>query len=133
MIRVLVEDGTASLDTKNWIYVKVALSTGDAVTRPFIIVFDPISERAGMRYRKVDLDGSGDVRGKPVDALLIYNERKEHSVISTYLRSTNLLRSNTPPSRGKLVLNTPFLDAGVPASKETRRIYGTSAGGRRMY
>src|SRR6266403_1953270 len=65
--------------------------------------------------------------------LLIYNERKYNSTITTYLRSTNLLRSNTPPSSGKLVLNTPFLDAGVPASKETRRIYGTSAGGRRIY
>lgn len=30
-------------------------------------------------------------------------------------------------------MNTPFRDAGVPASKETRRIYGTTAGGRRMY
>jgi hypothetical protein len=51
----------------------------------------------------------------------------------SYLRSTTLLRSNTPPSRGKSVLNTPFLDAGVPASSETRRMYGISAGGRRIY
>lgn len=42
-------------------------------------------------------------------------------------------RPKTPPSRGKLVLNTPFLAAGVPASIETRRIYGTYAGGRRIY
>ena len=65
--------------------------------------------------------------------LLIYNEIRENSTVSTYLRSTNSLRSNTPPSSGKLVLNTPFRDAGVPACKETRRIYGISAGGRRMY
>lgn len=30
-------------------------------------------------------------------------------------------------------MNTPFLDAGVPASSETRRTYGVSAGGRRIY
>ena len=90
MFRVLVEDGTASLDTKNRIDVKVALSTGDAVTRPFIIVFNPISERAGMRYRKVDLDGSGDVRGKPVDALVnIQREKREQCNI--YLLALHIL------------------------------------------
>lgn len=77
MIRILVEDGTARLDTKNWIDVKVALSTGDAVTRRFIIILDPISERASMRYRKIDLDRSRDVRGKPVDALVIRREKTD--------------------------------------------------------
>jgi hypothetical protein len=130
MIRILSEDGSARLDAKKWIDVKVTLSAGDAVTTSFIVILDPVSERASMRYRKVDLDRSRDVRGKPEDAFV--NLQRE-STISTYLRSTNSLRSNTPPSSGKLVLNTPFRDAGVPASKETRRIYGTSAGGRRMY
>ena len=64
---------------------------------------------------------------------LLANDGEKRLIVSTHLRSTKTLRSNTPPSRGKLVLNTPFLDAGVPASIETRRIYGISAGGRRMY
>jgi hypothetical protein len=135
MVQVFVKDGSARLDSKKWIDIEVALSTSDAVTRSFIVILDPVSKRASVRYRKVDLDGSGDVRGKPVDAFvttLSHNEG-EGSIVSTHLRSTKLLRSNAPPSRGILVLNTPFLDAGVPASNETRRIYGTSAGGRRMY
>jgi hypothetical protein len=53
--------------------------------------------------------------------------------VFAHFRSTSFFRSNTPPSRGKSVLNIPFLDAGVPASRETRRIYGISAGGRRIY
>lgn len=133
MIQVPVEDGSACLDSKKWIDVEVALSTCNAVARSFIVILDPISKRASMRYRKVDLDGSRNVRGKPVDRICYSTVNEENSVVSTYFRSTNVLRSNTPPSRGKLVLNTPFLDAGVPASSETRRIYGISAGGRRMY
>jgi hypothetical protein len=64
MIRILSEDGSARLDAKKWIDVKVTLSASDAVTTSFIVILDPVSERAGMRYRKVDLDGSRDVRGK---------------------------------------------------------------------
>lgn len=30
-------------------------------------------------------------------------------------------------------MNTPFRDAGVPASRETRTTYGVYAGGRRIY
>jgi len=76
MIRILSEDGSARLDAKKWIDVKVTLSTGDAVTTRFIVVLDPISERAGMRYRKVDLDGSRDVRGKPEDAFVNLQQEK---------------------------------------------------------
>lgn len=49
------------------------------------------------------------------------NESTKH----THFLSANLSRSNKPPSSGKFVLNTPFFEAGVPASKETRRMYGT--------
>jgi hypothetical protein len=133
MIRILSEDGSARLDAKKWIDVKVTLSACYALTTSFVVVLNPVSERAGMRYRKVDMDGPRYVRRKPEDAFVNIQREKENSAITTYLRSTNSLRSNTPPSSGKLVLNTPFRDAGVPASRETRRIYGTSAGGRRMY
>jgi hypothetical protein len=70
MIRVPAEDGCAPLDPKKWIDVKVTLSTGDAVTKSFIVILDPIGERASVRYGKVDLDGPRDVRGKPVDTLV---------------------------------------------------------------
>ena len=76
MIQILSEDGSARLDAKKWIDVKVTLSTGDTVTTRFIVVLDPISERAGMRYRKVDLDGSRDVRGKPEDAFVNLQREK---------------------------------------------------------
>jgi len=46
---------------------------------------------------------------------------------------TNLSLENLPPSKGKLVIKTPFLEAGVPASMMTRRTYGVYAGGKRMY
>jgi len=133
MLQVHSKDGSARLDAKERIDVKVTLSSGDAMTRSFVVILDPVSECASMRYRKVDLDGFRDIRGKPEDAFVDLQREKWNGIISTYLRSTNSLRSNTPPSSGKLVLNTPFLDAGVPASNETRRIYGTSAGGRRIY
>lgn len=51
----------------------------------------------------------------------------------THLRSVNLSRAKAPPSSGKLVLNTPFLEAGVPASMVTRKTYGVVAGGKRTY
>jgi hypothetical protein len=50
-----------------------------------------------------------------------------------YLLSAKRFRLKVPPSNGKLVLNTPFLAAGVPASIETRNMYGTYAGGSLMY
>lgn len=65
MIQIRAEDGSARLDAKQWINVKVTLSAGDAVTTSFIVILNPVSERASMRYRKVDMDGSRDVRGKP--------------------------------------------------------------------
>ena len=68
MIRVFVEDGSARLDSKKWIDVEVTLSTGDSLARSFVVVLDPISKRASMGYREVDLDGSGKIRGKPMDA-----------------------------------------------------------------
>ena len=71
MAQVFVKDGSARLDPKKWIDIEVALSTSDAVTRSFIVILDPVSKRASVRYRKVDLDGSGDVRGKPVAAFVI--------------------------------------------------------------
>jgi hypothetical protein len=52
---------------------------------------------------------------------------------TSYLRSAILSLAKAPPSRGKLVLNTPFLDAGVPASSDTRSINGVYAGGNRRY
>lgn len=52
---------------KEWIDVEIALSTGDAVASSFIVILDPISKRAGMRYRQVNLYGFRNVRGKPVD------------------------------------------------------------------
>ena len=70
MIRVLAKDGSASLDPKKWIDVKVTLSTSGAFTKSFVVILDPISEHASMRYRKVDVDGSRDVRGKSVGALV---------------------------------------------------------------
>ncbi len=70
MIRVLSEDGSARLDAKKWINVKVTLSAGDAVTTSFVVVLNPISERASMRYGKVDMDGFRGVRGKPEDAFV---------------------------------------------------------------
>lgn len=70
MIQILSEDGCARLDAKKWIDVKVTLSAGDAVTTSFVIVLDPVSERAGMRYRKIDFDWFRDVRGKPEDAFI---------------------------------------------------------------
>ena len=76
MIRILSEDGSARLDAKKWIDVKVTLSAGDAVTTSFIVVLDPISECAGMRNRKVDLDGSRDVRGKPEDVFVNLQREK---------------------------------------------------------
>lgn len=48
MIRILSEDGSARLDAKKWIDVKVTLSAGNAVTTSFIIILYPVSERAGM-------------------------------------------------------------------------------------
>jgi hypothetical protein len=66
MFQVFVEDGGARLDLKEWIDIEVALSTGNAVTGNFIVILDPISKRASMRYREVDVDGSGNVCGKPV-------------------------------------------------------------------
>lgn len=80
MIQILSEDGSARLDAKKWIDVKVTLSAGDTVTTRFIVVLDPISERAGMRYRKVDLDGSRDVRGKPEDAFVNLQREKVRTV-----------------------------------------------------
>jgi hypothetical protein len=71
MVQVFVKDGSARLDPKKWIDIEVALSTSDAVTRSFIVILDPVSKRASVRYRKVDLDRSGDVRGKPVAAFVI--------------------------------------------------------------
>ena len=50
-----------------------------------------------------------------------------------YLLLAKRSRPKVPPSKGKLVLNTPFLAAGVPASIETRKIYGTYAGGSLTY
>jgi hypothetical protein len=67
MVQILAEDGSARLDPKKWVDVKVTLSASGAVTRGFIVILDPISERASMRYGKVDLDGSRNIRGKPVD------------------------------------------------------------------
>lgn len=56
-----------------------------------------------------------------LDAWISYvNQLTKH----THFRSANISRSNKPPSSGKFVLNTPFFEAGVPASRETRRIYG---------
>ena len=71
MMKVLVKDGSAGLDSKKWVNIKVALPAGDAVTGSFIVVLDPISKSAGMRYREVNLDGSRNVRGKPVDTFII--------------------------------------------------------------
>ena len=76
MIRIRSEDGSARFDVKKWIDVKVTLSAGDAITTGFIVILDPVSERAGMRYRKVDLDGSRDVRGKPEDAYVNLQREK---------------------------------------------------------
>ena len=70
MVRILAEDGSARLDSKKWVDVKVTLSASGAVTMGFIVILDPISERASMRYGKVDLYGSRNVRGKPVDAFV---------------------------------------------------------------
>lgn len=78
MIQIRSEDGSARLDAKKWIDVKVTLSAGDAVTTSFIVVFNPVSERAGMRYGKVDMDGSRDVGGKPEDAFVnLQREKRE--------------------------------------------------------
>lgn len=78
MIRILSEDRRARLDAKKWIDVKVTLSAGNAVTTSFIIILNPVSERAGMRYRKVDLDGFRDIRGKPEDAFVsLQREKRE--------------------------------------------------------
>jgi len=57
MIRVPTEDGRAGLDSKKWIDVEIALSTGNAVPRSFIVVLDPISKGASMGYGKVNVDG----------------------------------------------------------------------------
>ena len=71
MIQVVVEDGSARFGPKKWVNIEVALPTSDAVARSFVIILDPISKRAGMGYREVDVDGSREVRGKPVDAFII--------------------------------------------------------------
>jgi len=78
MIRILSEDGRARLDAKKWIDVKVTLPAGDAVSTGFIVILDPVSERAGMRYRKVDVDGFRDVGGKPEDTFV--NTRENRTV-----------------------------------------------------
>jgi hypothetical protein len=80
MIRILSENRSARLDAKKWIDVEVTLSAGDALTTSFIVILDPVSERAGMRYRKVDMDGSRDVRGKPEDAFVNLSTREERTV-----------------------------------------------------
>jgi hypothetical protein len=77
MVRILSEDGSARLDAKKWIDVKVTLSAGNAVATSFIVILDQVSERAGMGYRKVDVDGSRDVRGKPEDAFVNLREKRE--------------------------------------------------------
>jgi hypothetical protein len=76
MIQITAKDGSARPDPKKWIDVKVALSTSDALTRSFIVILDAISEHASMRYRKVDVDGFRDIRGKPVDALVNLQQGK---------------------------------------------------------
>lgn len=82
MIQITAKDGSARLDPKKWIDVKVALSTSDTLTRSFIVILDAISEHAGMRYRKVDVDRFRDIRGKPVDALvsLQQEKREQHNI-----------------------------------------------------
>jgi hypothetical protein len=82
MIQILSEDGSARLNAKKRIDVKVPLSAGDAVTTSFIVILDPVCERAGMRYWKVDLDGSRNVRRKPEDAFvnLQGDEREQYNV-----------------------------------------------------
>lgn len=54
-------------------------------------------------------------------------------IYTTHFFSANLSLLNLPPFNGKFVLKTPFLEAGVPASIDTRRMYGVYAGGKRMY
>jgi hypothetical protein len=78
VIRILSKDGSAGLDAKKWIDVNVTLSASDAVTTSFIVILDPVSERAGMRYGKIDMDGSRDVRGKPEGAFVnLQREKRE--------------------------------------------------------
>jgi hypothetical protein len=88
MTRILSEDGSARLDAKKWIDVEVTLSAGNAVTTSFIVILNPVSERAGMRYRKVDLDGSRDVRGKPEDAFVsLQREKREQYPLTCVLQT----------------------------------------------
>jgi len=87
MIRIISEDGSACLDAKKWIDVEVTLSADDAVSTSFIVILDPVSERAGMRYRKVDVNGSRDVRGNPEDAFVNLGREKgeQHDIHSLAL------------------------------------------------
>jgi hypothetical protein len=56
MLRVTSEDWRASLNSKEWIDVKVALSASNAIAGSHIVVLDPISKGASMGYRKVNLN-----------------------------------------------------------------------------
>ena len=71
MFRVLPKDGSARLDSKKWVDVEVTLSPGDAMTRDFVVILDPICKSASVRYREVDVDGSRYISGESGEVFVI--------------------------------------------------------------
>lgn len=91
-------------------------------------------ERRSAAHRKVNLEWlakvlreSGWSNGPDLSSPLA----SPRGPCRTHATCAYLLRSNLPPSRGKLVCKTPFLLALVPASIVMRRTYGFDGGGSR--